>query len=140
MVWSEIALICVSIVLVMLIIAIIAIDVIRRKDKHDGKRTDELEVIDGVRYTKDDVVVDESGKASVTLKKGDIMLERGKEYLVGENGDLLAGKYTVLTADENRESVNIRIGGLVRDYKHFSSIVLTDGDKISPVSNNVVLR
>lgn len=140
MVWSEIALICVSIVLVMLIIAIIAINVIRRKDKHDGKRTDELEVIDGVRYTKDDVVVDESGKASVTLKKGDIMLERGKEYLVGENGDLLAGKYTVLTADENRESVNIRIGGLVRDYKHFSSIVLTDGDKISPVSNNVVLR
>ena len=140
MVWSEIALICVSIVLVMLIIAIIAINVIRRKDKHDGKRTDELEVIDGVRYTKDDVVVDESGKASVTLKKGDIMLERGKEYLVGENGDLLAGKYTVLTADENRESVNIRIGGLVRDYKHFSSIVLTEGDKISPVSNNVVLR
>ena len=140
MVWSEIALICVSIVLVMLIIAIIAINLIRRKDKHNGKRTDELEVIDGVRYTKDDVVVDESGKASVTLKKGDIMLERGKEYLVGENGDLLAGKYTVLTADENRESVNIRIGGLVRDYKHFSSIVLTDGDKISPVSNNVVLR
>lgn len=140
MTWSEIALICVSIVLVMLIIAIIAINVIRRKDKHDGKRTDELEVIDGVRYTKDDVVVDESGKASVTLKKGDIMLERGKEYLVGENGDLLAGKYTVLTADENRESVNIRIGGLVRDYKHFSSIILTDGDKISPVSNNVVLR
>ena len=140
MTWSEIALICVSIVLVMLIIAIIAINVIRRKDKHDGKRTDELEVIDGVRYTKDDVVVDESGKASVTLKKGDIMLERGKEYPVGENGDLLAGKYTVLTADENRESVNIRIGGLVRDYKHFSSIVLTDGDKISPVSNNVVLR
>ena len=140
MTWSEIALICVSVVLVMLIIAIIAINVIRRKDKHDGKRTDELEVIDGVRYTKDDVVVDESGKASVTLKKGDIMLERGKEYLVGENGDLLAGKYTVLTADENRESVNIRIGGLVRDYKHFSSIVLTEGDKISPVSNNVVLR
>lgn len=140
MTWSEIALICVSVVLVMLIIAIIAINVIRRKDKHEGKKTDELEVIDGVRYTKDDVVVDESGKASVTLKKGDIMLERGKEYLVGENGDLLAGKYTVLTADENSESVNIRIGGLVRDYKHFSSIVLTDGDKISPVSNNVVLR
>ena len=140
MTWSEIALICVSIVLVMLIIAIIAINVIRRKDKHDGKRTDELEVIDGVRYTKDDVVVDESGKASVTLKRADIMLETGKEYLVGENGDLLAGKYTVLTADENRESDNIRIGGLVRDYKHFSSIVLTDGDKISPVSNNVVLR
>ena len=37
MTWSEIALICVSIVLVMLIIAIIAINVIRRKDKHTAK-------------------------------------------------------------------------------------------------------
>ena len=135
----EIALICLGVVLVIVLIALIIVTtMLRRKD--GDKKTGKLEVIDGVRYTKDDVVVDESGKASVTLKKGDIMLERGKEYLVGENGDLLAGKYTVLTADENSESVNIRIGGLVRDYKHFSSIVLTDGDKISPVSNNVVLR
>ena len=135
----EIALICLGVVLVIVLIALIIVTtMLRRKD--GDKKTGKLEVIDGVRYTKDEKVEDEQGNAKVTLNKGDIMLERGKEYLVGENGDLLAGKYTVLTADENRESVNIRIGGLVRDYKHFSSIVLTDGDKISPVSNNVVLR
>lgn len=135
----EIALICLGVVLVIVLIALIIVTtMLRRKD--GDKKTGKIEVIDGVRYTKDEKVEDEQGNAKVTLNKGDIMLERGKEYLVGENGDLLAGKYTVLTADENRESVNIRIGGLVRDYKHFSSVILTEGDKICAVSSNAILR
>ena len=90
--------------------------------------------------TKSEQPLDKDGQANVTLKKGDIMLERGKEYKVGDNGDILAGKYTILTADENISSVNMRIGGLVRDYKHLSSIILTEGDVISTLSANVVLR
>ena len=129
--------ICVSVVLVVVLILLLL--TIRNKNKENSdKKVEDLEIIDGVRYTKNDKVLDNEGEAKVSLNKGDIMLERGKEYKVGK--DLLAGKYTVLTGDENTESINIRIGGLVRDYKHFSSIVLTDGDKISPVSNNVVLR
>lgn len=135
----KIALIAVSVVLVIVLIALIIVTtMLRRKDR--DKKTGKLEIVDGVRYTKEEKVEDDRGNALVTLNKGDIMLERGKEYTVGKNGDLLAGKYTVLTADENRESVNIRIGGLVRDYKHFSSVVLTEGDKICAVSSNAILR
>lgn len=135
----KIALIAVSVVLVIVLIALIIVTtMLRRKDS--DKKTGKLEIVDGVRYTKEEKVEDDRGNALVTLNKGDIMLERGKEYRVGKNGDLLAGKYTVLTADENRESVNIRIGGLVRDYKHFSSIILTEGDKICAVSSNAILR
>ena len=135
----KIALIAVSVVLVIVLIALIIVTtMLRRKDS--DKKTGKLEIVDGVRYTKEEKVEDDRGNALVTLNKGDIMLERGKEYTVGKNGDLLAGKYTVLTADENRESVNIRIGGLVRDYKHFSSIILTEGDKICAVSSNAILR
>lgn len=135
----KIALIAVSVVLVIVLIALIIVTtMLRRKDR--DKKTGKLEIVDGVRYTKEEKVEDDRGNALVTLNKGDIMLERGKEYRVGKNGDLLAGKYTVLTADENRESVNIRIGGLVRDYKHFSSIILTEGDKICAVSSNAILR
>lgn len=139
MVWSEIALICVSIVLV---IVVIAWFISTRKKSSQSKEhlVDDCEIIDGVKYTKNFDTIDKNGNANVTLKKGDIMLERGKEYKVGEKGDILAGKYTVLTADENISSVNMRIGGLVRDYKHFSSIVLTDGDIISALSANVILR
>lgn len=137
MTWSEIALICVSVVLVLVIIAW-AVTYFKSKDKDKDKKVDDYEIIDGVRYSKDDKVVTDKGEAKVTLKKGDIMLERGKEYKVGK--DLLAGKYAILTADENIEVVSMRIGGLVKDYKHFTSVMLTDGDTISAVSANVILR
>ncbi len=135
--WSEIALICVSAVLLIVVLGWIVTSH-NQKAKDKDKKVDDYEIIDGVRYTKDDKVIEENGDVKVTLKKGDIMLERGKEYKVGK--DLLAGKYTVLTGDENTQEINIRIGGLVKEYKHFSSIVLTDGDIISAVSANVVLR
>lgn len=135
--WSEIALICVSAVLLIVVLGWIVTSH-NQKAKDKDKKVDDYEIIDGVRYTKDDKVIEENGDVKVTLKKGDIMLERGKEYKVGK--DLLAGKYTVLTGDENTREINIRIGGLVKEYKHFSSIVLTDGDIISAVSANVVLR
>ncbi len=135
--WSEIAFICVSAVLLIVVIGWF-VTAKQQKSKDKDKKVDDYEIIDGVRYTKDDKVIEENGKVKVTLKKGDIMLERGREYKVGK--DLLAGKYTVLTGDENTQEINIRIGGLVKEYKHFSSIVLTDGDVISAVSANVVLR
>ena len=135
--WSEIALICVGCVLVIVVLAWI-VTTSRQRGKDKDKKVDDYEIIDGDRNTKDDKVIGNSGEAKITLKKGDKMLERGKKYKVGK--DLLAGKYTVLTAEENVDTVAIRIGGLVKDYKHFTSIVLTEGDVISPVSANVILR
>lgn len=137
--WSEIAFICISVAFVLVVFAW-TVSVIKKKKKNRDRKVDEYEIIDGVRYTKHEEVLDESGQAKVSLKKGDHMLECGKEYIVGKEGDLLPGKYTILTANENITSANIRIGGIVRDYKHFSSIVLTKGDKISPVSSNIILR
>ena len=137
MIWSEIALICVSVVLVIVVIAW-AVSVAKRKGQGAENRVDDVYVKDGVRYTKSSDVVDEKGDVKVTLNKGDVMLERGEVYVVGK--DLLAGKFTVLLADENLDAVNMRVGGLVREYKHFSSVVLTEGDEISAVSANVILR
>ncbi len=135
--WSEIALICVSVVLVVIVLLWI-ITLTKNKGKYSDKKVDDYEIIDGVRYTKDDKVLDDKGKVKLSLKKGDIMLERGKNYKVGK--DLLVGKYTVLSADENVDAVSMRVGGIVKDYKHYSSIVLTEGDVISALSSNVILR
>lgn len=137
--WSEIALVCVSVVLIIVVLAWL-ISARKKLGQPKENLVDDCEIIDGVKYTKSEQPLDKDGQVNVTLKKGDIMLERGKEYKVGENGDILAGKYTILTADENISSVNMRIGGLVRDYKHLSSIILTEGDVISTLSANVVLR
>ncbi len=137
--WSEILLICVCALFLVIIIAWL---VVKKKstDEEKDNKVSKYEVIDGVRYSKDEEVLKNDGSAKVTLNNGDIILERGKEYTVGEKGDLLAGKYTILLADENISSVNMRIGGIVREYKHFTSVVLTEGDKISAVSANVILR
>ena len=135
--WSEIALIVVGVLLVVMLI-LFGVTYSKLKHKDSDKKVEDYEIIDGVRYTKDDKVIDDKGNAKLSLKKGDIVLERGKEYKIGK--DLLAGKYTVLTGDENTEVVAMRIGGIVKDYKHFSSIVLADGDVISAVSANAVLR
>lgn len=139
MVWSEIALICVSVVLVFVVIAWVA-SALKNKKSNKDKQTEDVYIKDGVRYTKSENVLKENGDIKVSLNKGDFLMERGKEYKVGEDGDLLAGKYTVLSSDENIGAVNIRVGGLVREYKHFSSIVITNGDVISAVSANVILR
>ncbi|MBQ8762362.1 MAG: hypothetical protein IJZ26_03545 [Clostridia bacterium] len=137
--WTEIALICVSAVLVIVAAAWIITAVVNKR-KTAGNRVDDVYIKDGVRYTRNGEVVDEKGNVKISLNKGDIMLERGKEYICSKEGQLLPGKYTVLSADENNDKVNIRLGGVVREYNHFSSIVITEGDEISSVSHNIILR
>ena len=60
--WSEIALICVSVVLVVVLILLLL--TIRNKNKENSdKKVEDLEIIDGVRYTKNDKVLDNEGEA-----------------------------------------------------------------------------
>ena len=73
--WSEIALICVGCVLVIVVLAWI-VTTSRQRGKDKDKKVDDYEIIDGVRYTKDDKVIGNSGEAKITLKKGDKMLEQ----------------------------------------------------------------
>ena len=132
--WSEILVICVCAILLLVFVGWFVLNIV----KTAKKKKDDVEVINGTRYSKDDSSTQENGNVNVTLNKGDIMLERGKEYLVGK--DLMPGKYTILSGDENVDEINIRIGGIVKAYKHDTSVVITKGDKISAVSANVVLR
>ena len=133
----EIALIFSGVINVVLAIALIV--VIARKAKYKNKtQVDKIDVIDGVRYTKSAQTLDEKGTTMVTLNKGDVILERGKIYTVGKGG-LLPGKYTILSGD-GAKTFNMRVGGIVKEYSHLSNIVLAEGEKISAVSHNVVLR
>lgn len=139
MVWSEIALIAVSAVL--LIVALVwIITAVKRHRKKDGEVVGGVYVRKDVRYTRDDVVTDKNGNVKISLREGDIMLERNITYRVAKETRLLPGKYTVLVADENMTEVKIRLGGLVRAYAHNSDIVLAEDDEICAVSANVILR
>lgn len=123
----------------LLIAGIVTLIVFNKKAKKHNK-VDDVKVVNGVRITKDNTVVTVDGNVKVTLNVGDVLLERGKEYVCEKNSDVIPGKYTLLSTDENTKTFNMRIGGIVREYQHFSSVVLTEGDKISAVSHSVILR
>lgn len=136
--WSEIALICVSVVLVLVVICWIASA--NRKKRVGTDEISKTYVKNGVKYTKNDIAVKEDGSLNVTLKETDVVLEMGKKYTCKKKNGIMPGKYTVLSADENSKKFNIRVGKLVREYKHLSSIVLAEGDEVSAVSQTVILR
>ncbi|MDR0426737.1 MAG: hypothetical protein LBH24_06190 [Clostridiales bacterium] len=104
-----------------------------------GDEVDDVKIVDGVRYTRDADAL-KNGGVKVSHVKGDVVLTRGVTYTAAKDGKLLPGKYTVLSADENSGAFNIRLGGLVRSFPHFSAIVLNEGDEITPVSHTVILR
>ena len=68
------------------------------------------------------------------------MLAQNVDEIVGKDKKVKPGKYTILSTQEGMPSVNIRIGHYVREYKHGSTIVLVEGEKITPVSSSIILR
>ena len=107
--------------------------------RSSDEKVDKVKVVDGVRYTKDDVV-ERGGEMNITHNEGDVTLSRGEEYEVVKGGKIMPGKYQVLSADGSVETLNIRIGGFVREIAHNTPIVLEEGDKICAVSHTVILR
>ena len=118
---------------------IVLVLLLRKNKKARTNETEKIIVKDGVRYTADKNVTDAGGGMKVSHLQGDITLERGKEYTAVRNGYLMPGKYTALAAGAD-VSFYLKIGGLVREYKHNSGLVLSEGDKITATSHTVVLR
>ncbi len=133
--WSEIALICETTLLIVLLIYFL-IHKFKKKNDVIADQNEEIEIVNGVRYKK---TADEQNQ-NLALKKGDQILKRGKYYQVGEGLDVLAGTYTLLVADGDVTSVNIKISGLVKEFKHGSTLILAEGDNLEPLSSNIVLR
>lgn len=122
-----------SVAVVILLLAVIILFTQYRKLKFGG-----IKIKKGVRYTKDEII-EKNNKTNVTYNEKDIVLEVNKEYTVGDK-KFLPGTYTVLSSNETYNKFNIRIGGMVREYKHGEKIVLSKGDTITAVSNIVILR
>lgn len=132
-----------AVVIVGLLIAVIVLAVINKKYKgkeKDKVKADNVKVIDGVRYTKDKAERRDNGEAAITHLVGDFVLERGVNYATRKNSRLIPGKYTILSGVEGVEKFNVRIGGFVREIKHASDIVLSEGDEICAVSHPAILR
>ena len=128
-------------VVVVLAIIIIAVIVSKKKDKKaKGNTTDEVVLVDGVRYTKDESIEKADGEVRISHAQGDIVIAQGETKKASKEGPLFPGRYTVLSASEGEPTFNLRVGEFVREYKHGDGIVLGEGDKITAVSHAVILR
>lgn len=138
----EIVSIILGVVLVLVLIMFIFIN--RKYTKLlkalDGREVDDVNIKKGVRYTVDQTVVDEEGNMNVSFGEGDIVLKPRVTVKVGKDGQIKAGKYTVLGTHADEDKFNIRVSGLVKEYKHNEKIVLADGDEVTAVSTTVILR
>ena len=127
----ESILIGVVIAIAAIILLIIVIGAIRglKKNKKEKKE----EAIEVEEFPIVAPVVEEE------VKPMKIVLAQGEGIVVGSEGRLPCGEYTIETCD-NEESVKIRIGRYVKTYENGATIVLTEKQKITPVSASIILR
>lgn len=116
---------------------------IKQRKKRAEEATREVEGVDirhGVRYSENLTTTDELGNINVSFGKGDVVLKRGVTHKVHKGDYVKPGKYTILATNEKEETFNIRVGTYVQEYKHNQQIILAEGDEITSVSTNVILR
>ena len=114
----------------------------RKKEQKQSESKQAEGVVEkgGVRYSHNAEIVGDSGELNVSYVKQDVILQPRKMVVVDKKGVLKPGKYTVLSAYENEESFNIRIGLYVKEYKHGQEIVLAEGEEVCPTSSTIILR
>ena len=141
--WLNYVLYGVAGVLVILTATITIRKMIKKKKEKKESELKQVEAVvekGGVRYTPDAEIVGNDGEVNISYVKQDIILQPRKMVVVDKKGTIKPGKYTVLSAYENEDSFNIRIGLYVKEYKHGQEIVLAEGDEICPTSTTIILR
>ena len=136
----QVLLIVAGVVILLLTAALITVSVLLIQKTRSTTKAGNVKIINGVRYTTDKNEFKENGSAAITHLEDDFILERGVTFTARKGSKLVPGKYTILSAVEGVHSFNIRVGGLVREVRHASDIVLNDGDQICAVSHSAILR
>ena len=99
-------------------------------------KKDSKELNDAVEPVKEEVKVEEVKEENKPMK---IVIAQGESVVVGSEGKIPCGEYTIESCD-GEEKINIRIGRYVKEYENGTTVVLTEKQKITPVSASIILR
>ena len=106
----------------------------------ESREVDDVTIKHGVRYTDDMTIVTKDGDTNISYGKHDCLLKQNETYIADKKGYVHPGKYTILSTKDNEDAFNVRIGVYVKEYKHGQEVVLTEGEEITPVSTDIILR
>ena len=125
----------------MLVVGAIRLIKKRKKDAEMASReVDDVTMKKGIRYTDDMTIVTKDGDTNISFGKGDCILKQNQTYIADKKGYVHPGKYTLLATKDNEETFNVRIGVYVKEYYHGQEVVLSEGEEITPVSTDIILR
>ena len=130
----------VFILVVVLCVVFTIVGAVKKHNKQKLKKANPVKIQDNVRYSKTDEIETENGEVKISYVKEDIILQPRKMVVVSKKGPIKPGKYTVLSAYENEQKFNVRIGNFVKECTHGQEIVLAEGDEICPTSVTIILR
>lgn len=89
-----------------------------------------------VTENKEEVVVESKVEEVQTMK---VVIAQGESIIVGSEGRIPCGEYTMESCD-GEEKFNVRIGRYVKEYENGCKVVLTEKQKVTPVSASIILR
>lgn len=128
----------------MILIAVLAVEnviflgvLIYKFNNRHGKG---IKIKDNVRYTKTSDIKTDEKEVNISYNEKDFMLVADKTYTVKKSGDLKPGKYTILSTQEGKERLTMRINDVSRNQKHGSEVVFAEGDIVTAVNEPIILR
>lgn len=99
-----------------------------------------VKIKDNVRYTKTSEIKTDEKDVNISYNEKDLVLVADKVYTVSKTGELKPGKYIILSTQEGKEYLTMRINDVCRNQKHGSEVVFAEGDIVSAVNEPIILR
>lgn len=94
----------------------------------------------GVRYTKTSKINKEDQSVNISYNKTDLVLVADKVYTVSKTGELKPGKYIILSTQEGKTYLTMKINDFARNQKHGAEVVFAEGDIVIAVNEPIILR
>jgi hypothetical protein len=99
-----------------------------------------VKIKDGVRYTKTSEIKTDAKPVNISYNEKDVVLVADKVYTVGKDAEVKPGKYIILSTQEGKEHLTMRINDVCRNQKHGAEVVFAEGDIITAVNEPILLR
>ncbi len=107
--------------------------------KHN-KNKNGIKIKDGVRYTTTSTIKTDEKAVNISFNEKDVVLVADKVYTVGKDAEVKPGKYIILSTQEGKEHLTMRINDVCRNQKHGAEVVFAEGDIVTAVNEPILLR
>ena len=128
-----------AIALVVLIILIVIISVVAKHKKRvaaEEREQQQAQIEQDIQNEVDARV----NQRLAEIRDEYLVIPRNVQHWVGDDGQLARGKYVLKSATSSETTFNLRVNGLVEEYKDGDTIFLIVGDTITPVSGSVMIK